>query len=759
MAAAQGSLPASQSAGGWEARLVYSPYPSTEPLATFSERALIIGVGNFGAAIIEGIYSRLDDVNALGDNVPNRPKFLHLTMPAVGSAFSDYGENTRRFDDDRFQSIVITGAPQVVDADELADVESWQWVKTLGNLQPNRMATGRAAARIILHNNLRFPSFNLLTHLREFGKDVPFTRVFIAVGADDAVGAQLVGDLTALIRMEWAYGDSVEIYALTAASTKEQTSNSVETWTAAAVFEMAALTSSTRLSWTFPNSKVWNPDNAERQLLNGVLLTRTTEFPQPQHEIDALLWAFLTSEAAPDRSFLREITGRVQVPPIYIAGGGGRYLPTTSLFFARELMLPIRFVRELRVLQVMIEFIGQNVPVSINRLGQDLSTGAGITAALEPARPVGLIAWLKTYSNLMRQDVSILVNELDILRHDLQKQQQKTKSELLGFLQSLSAARIVPDNVRGWLNEPLDQDVLRELHNRAGFTVTNNNQLKLWATDGLQHTLAPTANTPRGRYDSGMNDFIKSAVMELTRNLVINASREEFTHIRDRYMRETSRVSQWVKQYDIWQDLIKNVVRIGLPDGMVWLHYSTTQLRGIGIDQSKLTTDGSQALQVTLFPRAGLAYLRLDTNVNPSLLRSSFVLSMQHIVSDVFDWKKNVSVAYNLQAALTFVRAFKRFSQCCNNGTLTARHVSGPDGRPLLPFPQTGFDYNWEPLLWSFIDLYTQSEGFTDLIDRLALGEAVGSAILPDNKSKFRDQLQQAIKRVTAADCPPYFKD
>ncbi len=749
--ASSGSLPAPVLAGGWEARLVHYPYPSTDPLVTFPEKGLIIGLGNFGAAIIKGIYDRLDDVNALGENVLSRLAFIHLTMPDIGGIFADYGVNTQYVDEivphKRFP---LQGPPLVLDAEALS-AESWEWLQTLGGVRPNFTASGRAAARVILHNEIRFSASELITTLRSLGEGEPFTRVFIVTGADDPVGTQLIGDLAALIQLEWATGDNTEIYALIAAHSKDQVMGSAETWTAATIFETAALTSSIRLSWALPNHKVWNAANSERQLLNGVLLTRTTAYPQSLHEVEAVLWAFLTSDPQPNRSLMRDVTNKVKNPPAYIPRG--HYLPTTSLFHAREVMFPLRFARELRTLQVMIAYVGQdNPPPAINTLGQDLSTGVGITAALEAARNSGLMTWLRAYSSLTKRDVSALLNELSTIRQSLQNRYRDQRAQLQRFLQITTPARLLPESIHDWLSEPVREDVLRELHYRAGFTVTNDRALVLWAGDQQYQLL-----TPESRRE--LHNFVTKPIEVLVRNLVVNVSQAGFAQLRDDYLSETLRLTEWGAKYIEWVKLLKAGTRNAPPDGMGWYHYSSIQLRAqnmtVSVDQTKVSSDKTQALQMTLFPRAGLAYLRFDTNVNPTTLRNSFVYSMQHIVSDVFNWKKNASIAYNLQAALTFLRPFKRFSQCCMNGTLSAQYMNS-NGTPFLPFATARGNYEWEAILWRFIDLYVSNKQIEHIIDDLAAKTPVGSPILPEGVG-FRDQLRQAIEKVVGANCPPYF--
>lgn len=162
-------------------------------------------------------------------------------------------------------------------------------------------------------------------------------------------------------------------------------------------------------------------------------------------------------------------------------------------------------------------------------------------------------------------------------------------------------------------------------------------------------------------------------------------------------------------------------------------------------DQVKIT-DQTMDLQIVLIARSPISYLRLYQPYDPNHIRNLLVYSIQHVTTDIFGWNHNPSVNCDLQAALTFRRAFKRFAECYSKGKLTKKNI--PQLRQMPDFPNN--DLRWIEILWEFIRLYqTNHNNFRDRIDELSRGQPTPPAIPIQETTQLNIYLLQAIESVT----------
>jgi len=760
-------------AAAWETLVYQQPTRTSAPLARFATPMLVIGIGNFGADLIEALALRLEDTNMLparGAGTPSAtlPRFMHITMPHVQGAGGGqhYADRTRTVPTEiAVQRVSLNDTPVIPNDATIYETPSWGWLRTLGAQRRNLHDT-RAAARVILHNDLVLnDGSRLVSALARLMSQAAFSHVLIAAAADDhLVGTQLIGDVAGVIRTRWAHGDNVSIVALIPTATRERTpatASHADMLKAVTALEMAALTSSSKLSLPLPN-RDWNPDNEERQLIDGVIFCDDDHREAIDGTI-ALTWGLLTSDPMQDRSLMASLTDRIRRPTPGVRGA--HILPTTSLAFAREIYFPLRLIRQLRALRAVGEFLQSSDLIytpPINGAGYNFTQGAEITDALDTVRPAGTLAWLRAYSHLTRRNYGALETSLEQTMRSYRTRSTGLVQTLDSMRSAASRASILPaDRVALWGREAASTRVVEELHKAAGFSARDDGGLTLWAT--AAHTLRLFAHQDAISQRDAVSAFIEEHILGLALTLVDGESGYEFERLVEEYF--TGRgdaLHQWGETFNGWHDAFtqRGIQGRPFPTGVMWHHYQTVDLGNASLPvdaTSMIGHGGAHALQMSIFPRVQLQMLKPFYTGPAESIRSSFVYSTQHIISDLFRWTDNVTVPYNLQAALTFRAAFLCFARCCQNGTLTA-HEMRQGERGLFSFPLGSESYQWETLLWDFIRRY-QDGRLQPFLEDKARAETGSTPILPDEQtsSVFEVRLRHAIVQVTGAQRPAYF--
>lgn len=741
----------------------------------FAQPVLVIGLGNVGAQIIEGLHRRIDDAfglpgQASPEGAANRPRFIHITMPQVGgqAGATPYGDNTRRLNTLETEAWEVKletppAPPSTHYGAPLPDAS--EWLNTL-TLPPGHLPGSRAAARIILQRDLALnDNSRFMQALKGASTGTQFACAFIIAAADDLVGAQLFGDVAAVMRLKLTGGDTLPIIALTPAYGQERTHadrvTTAETMKVATLIELAALTSSSKLSFPLPNGDRWNNDSSERQLLDGMIFINEPDDRSAVEASEALLWGLITSER---QQMLNEVADKVRRP---VGSASMASMASVSLAHAREWVLPLRLLRKRRVAQALIRLVGApGASARINRDGFNLVNPVDITNALDSTRQQGLRAWLMQMQIITGSAFANLITKLNDMAARWNAEITTIDQALRSLIRPNAAtgARLIPDSIiNGWLAErEVAPALMAQLNQQVGFTATSTTSVMLWAT--AQHSRPFSVNEPPQLQAGNVETFFRDHIEPLAHRLVAAQGQHEVRNYLRDYFADAAKGRAWLGQFDKWHDDFEGLVREPLHENVRWINYQNAPTLGFGAHAGQMTTfagaGGAHAVQFALFPRVPVRAVALVSNLAHIHPQRSFVYTMQHLVTDIFSWTNNFLVPYDLQAALTFRQAFVWFARCCRNGTMTASGMTTSTGRLLFPQLEntTPDGYDWKTLLWAFIKV-SQDERHAGFLEGQASQPPSSHPVLPPRAKEraYLFYLREAIDKITGDDCPESF--
>ena len=436
------------------------PIGDFKSLASLHQRALVIGIGDGGARVIELLLERLQDAQIATQsgqpvNIQNQPEFLHLAFEKL----PDCRQLTAPA-----SSLVLSDD---IVAPNNANSAAWQWLRQ-NPLAGNQRS--RRSARIALFNHLKMGSYarlyQTLQHkLRNVGS------IFIVGSALEFVGANLIGDLAVLVRL--LINNPLPITALVALEDSANNNlqfaaNDVPHYQSATVYELQRCLAESHRYWRLGDQPdlIYQPNGRnliDRAILcfggNSVGLNRIAQF----------IWANLTS---PEFYNWQEQKLRADRPQ------------NLTLLYSRALQWHTRLLRNIYTERLVLGMIGEdslpNNPFNLqgrtpNDRAQQLF--ARLDEWLDGVRKHGLLPTLRSVRNQW-QGQSPAVTYLDNLIALFRRARNDAQSALQQMYNLID--RIDREQERGYFLVPLSDlnlwktinpptEALEALYNHLGW--------------------------------------------------------------------------------------------------------------------------------------------------------------------------------------------------------------------------------------------------------------------------------------------------
>lgn len=315
------------------------PIGGFRPLVNFHQPALIIGIGDGGARVIELLFERLQDSQVIAQGaqpikVDNQPEFLHIAFEKLGCV--QLQEPVR--------SLVVT-EQIVAPVQQAQGSAAWRWL-TENRFAVNNQQPSRRSARIALFNHLQMSHDPLLFRvLRQ--KLAQISKVFIVGSALEFAGANLIGDLAALVRLATPNISSITAFVTLedkANRNLEFAPNDLPQYQTAILYELQRWLSETHRYWRLgdQNALIYNPKGSG-------LIDRSFVFYGKDNigfnRAAQCIWAMLTSSG-----FAHWLDQHVRKDRPH----------SLTLFYSRTLQWHTRLLRKIYTERLVLESIGED---------------------------------------------------------------------------------------------------------------------------------------------------------------------------------------------------------------------------------------------------------------------------------------------------------------------------------------------------------------------------------------------------------------
>lgn len=697
---------------------------------TFHTHLIVIGLGEVGLEVLEGLAARLDDT--LADGHPQRARFklIHLHFDQVER------RNARRESaSTEIIQLTIIDSPKV-SAQNLAD-PTWQWaVQTRRAV--DEPTVSRYSARAALFNSLRLGDSNSAFSQTLSGLLTPQVSHVIFVGSALENASSLVGDLAALIHIHPRYRGALKLFALIAL--EEQGGdllglmNSNGSYQAATLAELGRFSAETQSEIQYGQSLKFNPDNQRRVLLNGVGVFYGGDPAQHRGKIRSgkqqivnMVWGM-----AVNKQLFTEID-----QALISSAQGSQQTPSVSVFFNHAVYLPSRFRRKLLAARLVRSYLRTGSPASPAASEVPKDRGE-IDSLIEQLREqdMRLLDQARTFKTLYG-DNAYLRELVTFLDRDEENDQLRTLQQQLETLISQSGAingREVPSNLRDWLQRgESSKDMLRAMYDHIGW-VGNDDQrypitlLSAGDRSGQLITHMHTRPADFPRYRQALHDMATRIVSAIVAQEADNFGADP----------ERAAVGitggDWRDRYQQWLSLFGDQINGSAP-----LESRTFSLNQPGawrpngwngLDETG--TDSTFLLQGVLFPRVPVALLRMF--VDNSLQKEHLPHPEEWLTHDLLGGQRAIQTTpLWIQTALSHQGALNGFARCWEHDALS----------DYLPWND---DDRWDKYLWRFIERYEANPDFAAKVN--AAGSNVAPPTAPDPMLRRVPALDNTLETV-----------
>jgi hypothetical protein len=626
-----------------------TPIGDFEPLVSFHRRALVIGIGDGGAKIIELLSERLQDAQITAQHaqpspVENQPEFLHVAFEKMPNCYQ-LKAPTRSFvlSEDITPPLNANNAPE------------WQWLvqnPLAGNQQSRR------SARIALFNHLQMGENAWLAQLLRQKLD-GIDRVFIVASALEFAGANIIGDLAVLARSLTA--NPLSITALIALEDCANDNlrfapSEVPHYQTAALYELRRWSSESHRYWRLGKLtyQTQGTNLIDRALVcygdRGIGLNRVAQF----------IWATLTSQ-----NFAVWVDQELR--------------QGIALFYSRALQWHTRLLRNIYTERLVLALIGENAPPANqlniqgrnpnDRLQQLLSR---LDQWLDSVRPAGLLPsliGLQQY-HLQGNAAGYLNNLIAVFRQARVQAQQNLNQALrqvdgadreqkLGYF-------LMPLLNNAWRALDAPAEAIEALRERVGWVSSNLPdypvrmafQGQVQGTTAFIHEVAVAAMSQYVEKVRELAERIASQyVARETRGLLANLATPVYKQFAD----------NWADYYSRWQNSLGQHYDIaaGQPTLMiVALNEPSQGWRPLVAPRTFNSTDRAFALQAYIVHNVAINGLKITRNT----VGACRLFNTQQLVDSpevlTFLYFGTLDIDLRLQNALAEQELFKLFGEC-----------------------------------------------------------------------------------------------
>jgi len=679
--------------GSWAARVVtYNVPHEPTPYAQFHEGSLIIGIGDFGAEVLDQLCERMDDTNTF--NLPNRPLMLHLAFSHVNPDYTGYKSfqyKEQRLEDEALMRVVLQEAPPMLTKDDV-ETPIWRWMKPFiaaPQLYP------RLAARLILFRHLlqgiNAELYDLLQRVSQQAQQsggTPIAHVYIVASAFDRAGANVIGDLAALLRISWGERISLPITAVVCFGEHDITDGTARAERATVALELAHLTSSSRMRWIMPGGLRWNNAMDDLTLLDQGAIGIFGNPDQKGKQATAnMLWGLLTSA-----DFRRDTTNTVR-----LLDPARKTEPTFSLAWSHAAIYPVRFFRMLIARRLMIEVIGDDQVPFAEREGFNLNDAVHVERWMDQVRPQGLLPWLRLYAEQYpSRYLDQIIAQVVQYKHGLGPARVTAARRLEEFV-CQSWGRQVPIRAQDWGDYARGDnfnDARAELLNRIGFVSIRRDLLTIVVGGASRPTPIPDPAQIEETFQAIENK------LEWYATQLLEVQIQQFLR---GFNNRGDDKNNWFQRFGQWrQVLVQSLQGQPIPaDVNILRHVLNVDWTRMGLNiQTRTAVDATFAMQTELVPRMPLRNFPPVSNIFLNNLFNMLTFSEHRLALDYFGQNGSVSrlleIPLSLQTALPYQDAMRYFALWWKACALEQIDFINGDVRA----------GDWENALWKFIQRY-----------------------------------------------------
>lgn len=657
----------------WLERLYARTMPGpSQSFAKFHTKTLVVGIGNRGADVLTQVIERIDDTNtqshvyyaphsrgyAAEVNAQRQLAMLHIDMPNVTTEDerSRTVQSTERWRQAMVDRLSITNRPD--DRDPSEAQRQWSSLMDARSTQ----ATNRQTAKLTLFNAFRLGrngAVEIFAKLENY-LNAGFKDIILVASPYDMVGANVLGDVAALLRAVKPERTDLNIYAFVPLDDDDQ--NQVLRYNQK-VLRTAALHELGRLS---------TPAGIEQETSLGPGISYTV--PERDAMVDAMvvfsgencnlrlgnmLWGILVSPA-----LFKEVTQRTRN-----IDAKDEYVPSTGISITRSITRPIHLLREALVCKLMIELIGKG-QFSRSKPSIAACSTEEINLALDQVRGDGYLAMIRLLEESptcapQNKDFVIRLRQVFERARSQYERDLMTYSNLITQYSRDNDSRITTYDPREWEMQSFPYEMRHEILDRVGFTARRS------AADLERGLLVNMMIAPDRALDYHHRDELGeyiNAIEDVVRPFIVNQlladpTKESLNTLASPRFNTTA--TDWQEQYGKWvQEVSKMLQAQNLPDAFLFSFNTPpawTQDPVVDLATNP-EQDSTFAMQGSLYSRVPLkSFSDLATITN----NQDLVHPTEAIVRDVFskDLAALKEVPVPLQSALTRRVEFWRFYQ------------------------------------------------------------------------------------------------
>lgn len=632
------------------------PIGSFRPLASFHQRALVIGIGDGGARVIELLQERLQDSQIAAQNaqpiaVENQPEFLHIAFEKLPDC-RQLGSPT--------PSLVLTD--DIAPPANARNSAAWQWL-IQNPLAGNQRS--RRSARIALFNHLLMGEYALLPQALQQRLN-GISTVFIVASAMEFAGAQLIGDIAALARL--LTPNPLLITALVALEDGANNNlqfapNDVPHYQAAALYELRRWATEAHRYWRLGDQPNLIYQLRSQNLLdravacygeNGVGLNRSAQF----------IWATLTSQPFAAWQDQQVRADRSQ---------------SITLLYSRALQWHTRLLRNIYTERLMLALIGtDSLPANpFNVQGRNPNERAGqffnrLEEWLDAVRDHGLLPTLRSVRQQVQGTAAAYLDNLITLFRQARTQAENALRQTISQIDKIDREQelgyfLVPLlDVNTWKTIQPPSEAITALRQHVGWTRSDMPDYPL-----RMAFQAPEAGRVAFVYQvapHAMQQYVQK-VRELAERVASQYVARETQALLANLAQPTYQqlAQNWAGYYTRWQGNLGQHYDINVqrPTLMtIVINEPSPMWRPTVAPISFASTDPAFALQALIVHRVAVNGLKTTRNgVNGCrLFNTQHLVDLPEVLT--FSYFGTLDVDVRLQNAIADQEAFKLFAEC-----------------------------------------------------------------------------------------------